>query len=296
MHALLVSAAYVGTQIIVPGATVQQAFGLNDKGQTAVTTTDGTAGIYRHGTFTALPAPPAGFTAAPTDINNEGVIVGGVTPTPAGTPEQGFVLHGSTYTFFARPNWDNTEARAISDSGLVTGFSYSSDFSQSAGFIYDPATGIFTDATPPGSNSTITQGMNKHGRIAGNGRNPTVGKYGFVWQQGNIAKGKTDLLPFLSRITVDNSGSAARGINDSGVVVGFNNSGEGFVGSDARGYQLLIAPGGDPANNLVTICEGINNDAQVVCSVGDNNNNGVTVGAFIGSPREGDDEDDHGEH
>src|SRR5713226_5216948 len=109
MHALLAS-AYVWTQIVVPGATVSTAFGLNDKGQTAVFTTDGSAGIYRDGTFTPLPAPPPGYQVGPTGINDSGVVVGQATTT-ANPHEQGFILVGSVYKFFSRPAWQHRAAR-----------------------------------------------------------------------------------------------------------------------------------------------------------------------------------------
>jgi hypothetical protein len=139
--------------------------------------------------------------------------------------------------------------------------------------------------------------MNKYGRISGNGRQPGIGKYAFVWQQGTLAKGERKLLPFLDRIKIDfkidADGSAARGINDSGVIVGFTGSAagtyEGFVGSDSRGYQLLVPPGGDAAG-VSTICQGINNAAQVLCGVSDAALN--LLGAFIGSPRGDQDRED----
>ncbi len=281
MHALLAS-AYVWTQIVIPGATMMQAFGLNDKGQTAINTSDGRSGIYGGGTFTPLPAPPPGFQVSALGINDAGVITGGATTT-TNPNEQGFILVGSSYRFFSRPGWDVTEPRAIANSGLITGQNFGS--AGQAGFIYNPATNTFTDATPPGSTSTITQGMNKYGRITGHGQQaPPLGRYAFVWQQGTIADDERELLPFLDRIKIDVSGSSARGINDAGVIVGFTNSGKGFVGSDARGYQLLVPPGGEVAGNF-TVCEGINNHAQVVCFV----TAGATVAqgaAFIGSPNE----------
>src|ERR1700687_2029361 len=154
---------YQWTEIVIPGATVVQAFGLNDKGQTAVSTSNGN-GIYGDGTFTPLP-PLEGFQVFATGINNDGVIAGDAT---AGS-DQGFILRGSTYTLFSRAGWDNTQPRAIADSGLITGYSFGTGGTPTAGFIYDPDTGTFTDATPPGSNFTITQGMNSSGRITGNG-------------------------------------------------------------------------------------------------------------------------------
>jgi hypothetical protein len=285
---------YRWTEIVIQGATVNQAWGINDKGQVALSTTDGRSGIYLDGTFTQLPPPPQGFQgAAALGINNGGVITGGVTD-PSGT-RQGFILSGETYTFFSRPDWENTAGRAIANSGLITGYSFGPSGSPTAGFIYDPATDTFTDATPPGSTATLTQGMNKFGRITGQGNDSSsILLYGFVWQQETITKGKRELVPFLDRFKVDVNtiNTSGRGINDSGLVTGFTTNltgGNGFVGSAAGGYQRLVAPGGEVAGNS-TICEGINNLAQVVCFVTDSAS--LTVGAFIGSPREGEGDED----
>jgi hypothetical protein len=295
----LLAAIYVWTPIEVPGATVVQAFSLNDREQTMLLTINGTdfiSGTFRRGEFTPLPAPPAGFQVSGIGINNAGVITG-IATTATNPRERGFILNDSTYTFFSRDGWDNTEPRAIDNAGLITGFSFNDNtVVGGAGFLFDPAagpTGTFTDVTPPGSDLTIVQGSNKFRRIAGNGRQPGIGRYAFIWQQGKIARGKSQLLPFLDRIKIDQDGSNARGINDSGIIVGFTGSAagtnEGFVGSDARGYQLLVPPGGEVAGNS-TVCEGINNFAQVVCLVNDAAGN--TLGAFIGSPAE-DEDDDH---
>src|SRR5215472_2431472 len=279
------AAAYSWTQILVPSiGPIGQAFGINDHGQVAVNSLDGSKpGIYHNGIFTLLPAPPAGYSnISAIGINNAGAVVGGAHPPTDPTHEQGYILIGSTYAFFSRPGWSNTEARAIANLGLITGYSYTDDFSTFAGFIYDPATGTFTDATPPGSGTgfSTTQGMNAAGRLSGDGRLPDgSGRYAFIWQQGTLVHGNRTLAPFLSRIRIGDVGTAARGINDAGVIVGFANSGVGFVGSDSRGFQLLVPPGGD-APGASVVCEGINNFRQVVCTVSDVDGN--LVGDFIG--------------
>jgi len=186
----------------------------------------------------------------------------------------------------SRSGWENTVGRAIADSGLITGQSLNAD-GRNAGFIYDPSSNIFTDATPPGSTNTITQGMNRFGRITGHGVETGIGRYGFVWQQETITKGKRELVPFLDRIKIDVY-TSTRGINDSGLLVGFISDtagrSDGFIGSDAGGYQRLVAPGGE-VPGYSTICQGINNFAQVVCGVQDSA--GQSVGQFIGSPNKG---------
>jgi hypothetical protein len=290
MHALLVAAAYVFTPVVVPGQSIVTLFGPNDKLQVVVTT-DQDSGIYQDGTFTPLPSPPPGYQVRAMGINNTGVIVGLATTGPD-FQAQGFILHGSAYTFFSRPGWKNTEARAIGNSGLVTGWSVDWDTGKSAGFVYDPRTVAFTDVTPAGSDFTIAQGINKFGQISGNGRAAAQGRYAFIWQQGTLTKGKRQLAPFLDRLVVANGGTSARGINDAGVIAGFTSAGPagplvGFVGNSSRGYELLIPPGAAP-DDAVT-CDGINNFDQVTCSITDAA--GTTRG-FIGSPRGGEDHDD----
>lgn len=287
------AAAYSWTQILIPSlGPIGQAFGINDKGQVTVNSADGSkAGIYSNGIFTLLPAPPAGYSrVSALGINNAGTVVGGAYPPTDPTHEQGYVLIGPTYTFFSRPGWNNTEARAIAPSGMITGYNYSDDFSAVAGFIYNPATNTFTDATPPGSVAgalVIAQGMNADGRISGNARLAGLGRYAFVWQQGTLIKGTRQLPPFLARIQIANSDSSARGINDAGAIVGFtarpDGTTVGFVGSDAPGFQVLIPPGGDAPGASVA-CEGINNFRHVVCMITDANFN--TLGDFIGTPDE----------
>ena len=289
---------YQWTEIRIEGTTVLQAWQLNDQGQVALSTTDGRSGIYdgRDRTFTPLPPPPEGIqSVGALGINNDGVITGPATAIAG--PNPGFILQGSTYTLFSREGWDNTQPRAIANSGLITGYSFSTDMSRTAGFIYDPDAKTFTDATPPGSTNTITHGMNRFGRITGHGIEPGIGRYGFVWQQETITKGKRELLPFLDRIKIDALSSSTRGISDSGVVVGFisdtSNRSDGFVGSDALGYQRLVAPGGEIAGNS-TFCSSINNFAQVVCYVWDPQS--IPQGAFIGSPSQSEGNVDSSSH
>ena len=282
------AAAYSWTQILIPSiGPIGNPFGINDKGQVAINSADGSkVGIYRNGAFTPLPPLPAGYSRVTVfGVNNAGTIIGSAFPPTDPTHEQGFILSGSKYTFFSRPGWSNTEPRAISNAGLITGYNYTDDLSTYAGFIYDPSTNTFTDATPPGTSAGFftAMGMNAAGRISGDGRSADLGRYAFVWQQQPIVKGTRQLMPFIARSQIAGANSAARGINDAGLIVGFFNSGNpaGFVGNEARGFELLVPPGGD-APGAGVVCEGINNFNQVVCLVQDVNGN--VVGDFIGTP------------
>ena len=286
MLPLLLAAGYVFTEVFVPGASVMSNFwGPNDKGQVILTSDIGD-GFYKDGTFTPLPDPPAGYFVSPHGINNAGTIVGSAF-APPDFQEQGFILTGSAYTFFSRPGWQFTEPRGIGNSGLVTGWNSEDASNRTAGFVYDPRTNTFTDATPPGSLFTITQGINKSGVISGSGRDASTGTYAFIWQQGTFTKGKS-VVPFIDRFEVANRHARARGINDTGIVVGYTDS-TGFVGNSVRGFELLKVPGATDVGLSTTFCEGINNSGQVTCGYIDDSFN---FHAFIGSPRGGDDRDD----
>jgi len=292
------AAGYSWTEILIPSiGPLGLVIGINDHDQVAVNNADGSkSGVYRNGVFTPLLAFPAGSSNVSTNgINNAGVIVGGAFSPSDPTHEQGFILIGSKYSFFSRPGWDNTEARAIANSGLITGFNFNGpysnqDFSTTAGFIYNPATKTFTDATPPGSGTgfSTAQGMNASGRITGDGRQPDgTGRYGFVWQQGTLSKDSQQLAPFLAQFRIADANTAARGINDGGIIVGFFNpggGGGGFVGNESRGFLVLVPPGGDAVGATIA-CDAINNFNHVVCEVTDALGNNR---AFIGTPRETD--------
>jgi hypothetical protein len=296
MNALLV-ASYVWTQVIVPGKTAVQQFGINDKGQTAVTTDDGTTGIYQlnddderplgQGTFRPLPPPPSscGCQVSAAAINNSAVIIGIAFLNAGSGPEKGFLLSGSTYTFFSWPGWDNTEPRGIGNQGLVVGHSFSNDFTRSAGFIYDPSSGVFTNVTPGSGNPSIVQGINRFVRVAGTFVQPSPRKlFGLVSQPNPINVFGATQVPFANHFQLGGAGTRARGINDFGVTTGFINTSSGtlaaFVGSDVWGYEIVVPPGGDKPGNS-SICTGINNLGQIACAVSDANL--TTLGLFIGS-------------
>ena len=296
MNALL-AAAYVWTQVIIPGKNPVQAFGINDKGQLAVTTDDGTNGIYDHGTYTPLPPPPAscGCGVSAVAVNDSGVVVGIASPISGGA-EMGFLLSGSTYTFFSWPGWDNTEPRGIGpasddeavegNQGLVVGLAFSNDFSQSAGFVYDPSSGVFTNVTPGSGVPSVVQGINRFGRVAGNFVQRSPRKvFGLISQPNAIDVFGATQVPFANHFQLDGAATRARGINDFGVTTGFVETNSGtiasFVGSDSRGYEMVFPPGGDVPGNS-SLCAGINNLGQIACGVSDANLN--TLGLFIGSP------------
>ena len=107
------AATYSWTEILIPSiGPPQPAFGINDKGQVAVTNAAGTVtGIYSHGIFARLPAPPAGYNSlAAFGINNAGVVTGKALSAACVNCEVGFILTGTTYKFFAQQGFARSTA------------------------------------------------------------------------------------------------------------------------------------------------------------------------------------------
>src|SRR5215471_719105 len=166
---------YQWTEILVEGAQVVQVFGLNDKGQTATTTSIG-SGIYGNGTFTPLPPPPPGYQVTALGINNFGRISGHGQDTVIG--RYGFVWQQGTITkgtgellpFLSRFKIDTSlsaSARGINDSGVVTGFA-STRAGTNDGFVGNDALGYQRLVAPGGEiagNSTYCSGINNSNQV-----------------------------------------------------------------------------------------------------------------------------------
>jgi hypothetical protein len=261
-HALSVGASYVFTYPTIPGGTLTEMWGINDNGMVAANGVLGSgpnmvqfAGVFTSGTLNPLPLPPAGLGVGAVGINNAGAVVGVAYQLQTFSPEQGFILTGGQYTLFSHPGYSDTEARAISPSGLVTGSAINNPQSATpvyTGYIYDPATHSFTDIFPGSAGLVIAQGINSASQVVGSvhGANGTSGTSAFLRQPDGT----------ISVFQINNAFTAARGINDNGLIAGFTAVGsvtEGFVG-DANGFQLLAVPGATS-----TVIEGLNNLGQV---------------------------------
>jgi probable HAF family extracellular repeat protein len=247
-------------------------FGLNDNGQLIVESNQGSL-IYQNGVYSPLPpctncAP--GDTLSALGINDSGAIVG--TATDVSGNSQGFVLQNGTYSLFALGGTEPSP-RAVSPSGIVTGVcSCVNNFTNTAGFTYDPSTGTSSVINVPNSLMTFVQGMNSSGQIAGSTFLANGSEDGFVYQNGGF-----------STFQVDGTPTEARGINNAGLITGFVNfstvsttSIDAFVGTQSNGYQLLSAPGA-----LATFGEAINNSGQIAGDFYDANYN--TFG-FLATP------------
>jgi hypothetical protein len=266
-------AAYQFTTVDYPGAVSTALWGTTESGQVIgqAQFADGSNVNFvydsKKGSFITLPAVP-GYDTNLTGINAPGVIVGSLTDA-AGTFESGLILDKKgRFTTFSHPApLTNAEGRAVGTSGLVTGFAYNADFSETTGFIFDPQRNTYTDFLD--SPLTIAQGINSSGQVVGSVVS-SGSTYGFLRDRGGA----------ITLFQVNGAKTRARGINDSGQITGLVNGPggvDGFVGT-LSGFELLDVPGA-----LNTSPEAIDSLGDVVGQWDD----GTTVHGFIATQLHG---------
>jgi len=272
-----------------PGAPDTQVFGINDRGDLVGNGSTNVATLpfvfaSKKGTLTDV-APMAGADTSVLGINDAGIMVGSVDNDAFIRDKKG------NYAVFSHPGAVAfTQARAVNNKGLVTGFRNTGvPFAFSAaGFIYDPKSDTFTDLNPT-SFFTIAQGINSKGEVVGSSNflavdDPCVGlgnpflRYG--WSRATDGT--------VTYFEVNGSSTSARGINDEGSIVGFFldlNDGifKGFkVKLDGSPCQSLTVAGGDvleiPGFDLFP--QGITNSGDVAGIADD----GINQHGFIARP------------
>ncbi|MBI5863735.1 MAG: hypothetical protein HZB38_04360 [Planctomycetes bacterium] len=187
-----------------------EAHDVNNLDQVVGTITGHTAFLWESGIVTVLDP----FIGVPDSrayaINDRSQIVGAADGLG---PDHAFVL-GDTVHWLAESNVVNTEARAISENGIVAGEGatsydpYSPDF-RHVGLVWDGPVNTSTIRPPAGYRDTSCQGVSNAGRVVGLHNNPLVRNY--VWQNG---------IEYDLRQLVPGSGiSFPRAINDFGQIV-----------------------------------------------------------------------------
>jgi hypothetical protein len=268
-------AAWQYAPIEFPGIPFIEVFGINDSGHVVGVSFDNFVYDSRKGTFTIVPQiqDPAIFGDGTLAINDSGVLAGAVTFTDFS--EGGFVSSkNGAYMLITKPGWDNLEVRGINNQGLITGYAFDNSFTSTVGFIYDPARNTFIDILP--SSYTFVQGINSRGDVVGHvtldaGVACTgcpAGRYGFR----RVASGA------ITFFRVNGTTTTARGITDSGVIVGFVRdpvtlNDKGFVVSlSGAAYQSFTIPDSELLQfpgAVSTEVEGINNAGDIVGIWGD---------------------------
>lgn len=164
----------------IPNSTYQQIFEINNANQIAASSdADSGAFVYSAGRWAALPVPP-GSTAGSLGalgINDIGDVAG--TRNADGPSSQLFLYSAGVYSFASMSPYPFSGARAISNTGIMTGSALEADGFTGTGFIYNPqgkppyAPG-FTAVAPPLEDGTmpfnvILGQMNDAGQFVGGG-------------------------------------------------------------------------------------------------------------------------------
>ena len=283
-----------------PFAENTQMFGINDRGDAVGTGFTDDADfpfVYavKKTSFTDVtPAADYEFTAV-LGIADSGVMVGSVIDFDT-LIESGFILNKKgEFSFFDHPDaLTFTQARAVNNKGLVTGFRdvpHPIFGTTIVGFVYDPKEDTFTDIIPVSDHEqSIAQGINSKGEVVGSAffldaEDPcNPGNLGFVRYGWLRAKDGT-----LTYFQVNGEWTAARGINDSGTIVGFtrdpadgNNKGY-FVELDGSQCQVITIASSDllqiPGYQTL-FAQGITNSGVISGGVSDEFSHG-----FIATPQ-----------
>jgi len=278
-------AAYDFANVDYPGAQDTQLWDINNKGVAigtafngALTSPVGFLYDLKTKLFTKLP-PVAGYDSAVFGaINDSGVVVGSalIAPDPNNPFDQGVavgvILANGKYTTFSYPGLSFTYPRAISNTGLVTGYASFDGQSEDVGFIYDSKHGSFVDIVVPNNSvaAIIPQGINSRGDVVGSVDlsdfcSPS-GQYGFL----RSADGTVTLF------RINGAYTRARGITDAGLITGYLTQ----PGVGEKGFAVTLPASSTPFQALTipeaelvtvsftgatdTLAEGIDNTGHIV--------------------------------
>jgi probable HAF family extracellular repeat protein len=248
-------------------------------------------------TFTTVDVPGDYVLNNVAGINKAGVMVGSYSATNgSGLYQHGFVYANGTFSYFDYPEAQSTSGSGINDSGLIVGSAQFEGGLIVRGFLYDGQT--FTPFDAPGQPQTYPSGINNAGEVVGaagvgggtirpfemlNDRFTTIkvpGQYLIKTASGiNNSGGVTGYVSDGDAGLPDNGylykegklttigfpgayETAASGINDSGVIVGWYSVLHGcecaFALKNGR-YVSFSYPGA-----VATAGEGVNASGQVV--------------------------------
>lgn len=268
--------AYDYKEIAYPGTPSTEIFGINNRGDavgTGIPFPDSFPFVYaaKKGTLTDV-APIAGFSFTTTSgISESGDMVGRVGSLDGEKSSGLFLSKDGTYTVFDHPDaLFFTSARAINNSGLVTGYRDTSTGEQ-VGFIYDSRKGTFTDIVP--SLFTIAQGINARGDVVGSAEfweedDPCHSSDGSGSVRYGWLRTKDGTVTYFD---VNGGRTSARGITDSGTIVGFVGDSfeeKGFVvtldGSQCQSITVAAADLMEFPGAGSTYPQGITNSGEIV--------------------------------
>jgi probable HAF family extracellular repeat protein len=226
----------VVTPIDVPGAVYSYANDINDGGQVVgradISGSPPMAFRYERKDGTVTPLGSLGTQGSTASaINNKGQIVG-YSPDASGN-QHVFLWENNAMTDLGGMGGADCQQCAISDSGLIVGCAYPSDYASRNGFLYDHGNLTRLGTLSAGDKFSSANSINIHGQVVGDSSAYlTSPGRAFLFESGSM----TD----LNELIAPDSGwilETARSINDRGQIVG-----NGNLNGVARAYLLTPTP------------------------------------------------------
>ena len=204
------------------GGTSNAAAAINGSGQVAgySSTSDNAAQeavVWNGGTPTIL-SSLGGVSNAATGINNAGQVAGYST-TDGNATQEAVVWNGTTPTILSSLGGTSGVAAAINNAGQVVGFSSTSGNATVEAVLWNGTTATVLDSL--GGGYSAANAINNAGQIVGSSSAGGFGASSAVLWNGTSV---TDLNTFLTpeAVTAGWQLYAATGINDAGMIVGFD--------------------------------------------------------------------------
>jgi uncharacterized membrane protein len=248
---------YTFQEIIVPGSTTSDAWGINAPGDVVGNYTVGPqflGFLLQRGVFTTINVPGSTYTAA-FGINSAGAIVGEFGDT---FTAHGYLLRNGKFTVIDFPGAIATISPRINDKGDIIGGYYTADNPFAAHGFLLTHDGTFQTVAYPGAIESGGNGINSRGDIVGTWDNDLFFNFhGFLLTGGNFIN-----LDYPGAVG-ELGGSSPTGINASGQISGVFSDADGSHGYvlDNGVFTPVDAPAGVPGTTGVF---GINDVGQLV--------------------------------
>jgi probable HAF family extracellular repeat protein len=186
--------------------------------------------LYTGGELMDLGTLPGDLFSWAYGINDDGVIVG---KSGGGGFNHAFIYQDGVMSDLGTLGGSNAIADAITNNGLIAGYSTPDDASNDHAFLLTPQDGMIDLGTLPGDDASYAYGLNSLGQVVGASKSGGTST-AFAYQDGQMVDLNT---------VVDNLGNwtlqSATGINDSGVIVGY---GDVLLSVGHRIHGFMLTP------------------------------------------------------
>lgn len=230
------------TMTVLAGGIDASVSGLNDAGQAALSA-DAQGYVGSGDTLMALNALPKHHASFAYAINNSGQAAGASFNIPGHA--RAFVWDGATHKIGSLPGYPYSEARGISDTGVVAGFAETGHADRLRAWVSHAfvrqADGLLVDLGTLGGPYSAAYTISASGSVAGKADTDSGATHAFLWTENG---GMTDLG------TLGGANSAAYAVSSAGAVAGVSETDDsgtrhGFLTLGGQMHDLAPLPGMD---------------------------------------------------